>query len=228
MQFSVGNQDKFGDVALKIQQRVHLDGPLGPAKPGPGEHRQAEVDRGGVERVDGRIQVDAQVFLGVQRPCLADQDLGEVGVDPPVALSVGVRQIVARDAAAKAHVIPLGLHGPQTGFDIAQTLPISQLCEGHHPQMFAARKCFDLVIATVPTDARIEPAPRNELHQLREHQLACVHRPISFRTSRKSEIIGQRNFKSKQVMFFRNSTINQPLRINQRENVGTLLQLTIC
>lgn len=166
---------------MKVQQRMQLDGPFGLAKPGPGEHRQAEIDRRGIERVDGRIQVDPQVVLGVQCACLADQHLGEVCVNSPIALFVGIRQIVARDTAAKAHVIPLGLHSPQARFDIAKTLPISKLCERHHPQMFAARKRLDLVIAAVTSDARLEPAPRKKVHQLREHQLAHVHRPNPLR-----------------------------------------------
>src|SRR3989304_4312703 len=93
----------------------------------------------------------------------------------------------------QAQGIPFGLHGPQTGFDIAKTLPISKLREGHHPQMFAARKRFDLVIAAVATDARIEPAPRKELHQLREHQFACVHRPIPLRN------LGNRKLSAKAI-----------------------------
>jgi len=50
----------------------------------------------------------------------------EVGVDAPVAPHVGVRQGVARDAAAKAHVIKFGLMIAQTGFDIAQTVAKSE------------------------------------------------------------------------------------------------------
>jgi len=66
-------------------------------------------------------------------------------------------------------MIPLCLHSTQTSFDIAKALPVSQLSKGHNSQLFAARKRFDLVIAMVPPDARIEPTPRKKLHYLREH-----------------------------------------------------------
>ncbi len=52
----------------------------------PRKQRQAEVDGGGIERVDGVGEIDAKSVVGVQAPGDGDQGLGEVGVDSPVAL----------------------------------------------------------------------------------------------------------------------------------------------
>ena len=149
MQFSVGNQDEFGNVALQIQQRMKFDRAFGFAKPGPGKHRQAEVDRRCIERVDRRVQFDAEFLVGIQFACLRDEDLREVGVDPPVAGRASVREVVAGDAAANPHVVQLGLHRPQTGLDVAEALAIRQLRKGHHAPMFVAGKGLDLVVPAI-------------------------------------------------------------------------------
>ena len=57
--FAVGNADKRGDVAVQVQQRVHLDGGLVLAELGPRKQRQAQVDGGGVQGVQALVQVDA-------------------------------------------------------------------------------------------------------------------------------------------------------------------------
>jgi hypothetical protein len=41
----------------------------------------------------------------------SNQDLSEIGVDPRVAVLVGVRQRVARNLSSEAHMIELGLLG---------------------------------------------------------------------------------------------------------------------
>jgi hypothetical protein len=46
MYFATRNADKRGDIAVKIEQGVQLDGGLVLAKSGPGEQRQAQVDGG--------------------------------------------------------------------------------------------------------------------------------------------------------------------------------------
>ncbi len=47
---------------------------------------QAQVDGRGIPSVHGRINVDGRRISGVQQSGLFDQDLGEVGEYPPVAL----------------------------------------------------------------------------------------------------------------------------------------------
>ena len=100
---------------------MHLDGRLGSAKRGPGEQRQAQIDRRGIQGIDGVVQIETRVGVGVEFCGLGDQMLGEVGMDLPGTGPVGVGQGVPGDPlAAEAGVIAFVAEGSQTGFDVAQ------------------------------------------------------------------------------------------------------------
>ena len=86
-----------GDAAPEAHQGVELDSALGGTGVGPREQRQAQVDGGGVERVDGAVKIGAEILVQVESARGVDQGLGEVGVNAPVHGPVGVRQGVARD-----------------------------------------------------------------------------------------------------------------------------------
>jgi hypothetical protein len=89
VQFSVGNQDKFWNVALEVQQRMQFDGPFGSPKLRPGKQRKAQVDGGGVQGVDRGIEVETEIVAQIELFGTLNEDLSEVGVDAPVALVVG-------------------------------------------------------------------------------------------------------------------------------------------
>jgi hypothetical protein len=67
----------------------------------------------------------------VERSRNPDQNLGEVGIDPPVVRLVGVAQGGARHLATQAHVVKLSTHGSKARLNVAQTFAIGQLSEGH-------------------------------------------------------------------------------------------------
>ena len=129
--FAVGNADKRGDVASQVQQRVHLHGSLALAELGPREQREAQVDGGRVQSVETLIEIHADRIAGVQGPHDANQDLGEIGMDPPVARLVSVGQCGARHLGAESHVVELGAERTQARFDIAEAFAVAQLGEGH-------------------------------------------------------------------------------------------------
>ena len=109
MQSSFGNFNKSGDRATQIEQGVHLDGSLLGSEPGPREHRQAEVDGGGVQGIHGVVEIETERLVGVHGARDVNENLSEVGEDAPVVRLVGVGQRGARDHAAEAHVIKLSL-----------------------------------------------------------------------------------------------------------------------
>ena len=119
-----------GDRTAQVDQRVQLDRRIAAAIVRPRKDRQTEFDDRGVEGVDRVRQVDGEgvVIEGARR---ADEAVREVAIDAPVPRFVGIRHGRPRDARANADVIQLGLHGAETRFDVAQALPIRQLCEGH-------------------------------------------------------------------------------------------------
>jgi hypothetical protein len=61
-------------------------------------------------------------------------------------------QSVARDLAANAEMIELALLRAQASFDIAQTLSIGELREGHAKKLIPARKSLEFVVALVTFD----------------------------------------------------------------------------
>jgi len=55
-------------------------------------------------------------------------------------------------------VVEFGLHGPQTGFDVPQTFPARQLCEGHAQELIHACEALDVPVSMVTLDALPERA----------------------------------------------------------------------
>jgi len=84
-------------------------------------------------------------------------------------------KIAVGDSAVNAHVVEFGLHDAQTRFDLAQTVAVGQLGECHNPKLLDTLVRANLVVAAVAVDARLEPSPRNEIHELRENELAFEH-----------------------------------------------------
>ena len=91
---AITDVNEGGDVATQIEQRMQLDGCFGRTEHGPRGNRQTQIDGGGVERVDGFLQIDAEGFLRIQPPGNADQALGKIGVDAPVAHGVGMASVL--------------------------------------------------------------------------------------------------------------------------------------
>ena len=83
---------------------MQLDGTLVAAKLGPGEQRQTQIDGGRVEGIDGLRQLHSERLVAVEIAGAADQHLGKVAVNAPVAHLVGVGQRVARNLPPETHM----------------------------------------------------------------------------------------------------------------------------
>ena len=152
--------------AAQIQQGVEFDGGLGGAEMRPGKNAQAKIDHRGVERVNRLRQFYPQAFVGKQLASLCNQGLCPVGIDPPIAGFVGVRQRAFGDAAAKSHLIEQRRSGLQTGNDIAQAVPISQLGESHRQPLIVAAETTATDVAAISFDATVENLAVSERHNL--------------------------------------------------------------
>jgi len=108
---------------------------------------------------------------------LADQEVGKIGVDTPIADLVGMSQGIARNVSPKAHVIEFWLVAPETGLDIAEAFPIRKLGETHTKELIPTGKGFDLVLASISLDTLPELVARQEFHDLRENGFAEIHEP---------------------------------------------------
>ena len=169
---------------MQIEQRVHLDGGLAGAEPGPGEQSEAEIDGRRVERVEAGVEIDAKGVACVKRPSDADQVLGEVGEDAPVVGLVGVGQGGARDGAAEAEMVALWPQRAETRFDVAQALAVGQLGERHGKKLLPAGQATQSGVAAIPLDAAAKLTVGQKGDQLRKNGAPLVHAPSSTHTSR--------------------------------------------
>jgi hypothetical protein len=128
------------NAAPQIQQRVQFHRALAAAKFSPREKRQTQIDGRRVEGIHGLGQIHSKRFSTVKVASGGNQDLGEIGVDPSVAVFVGVRQGVARNLAPEAHMIELGLLSTKTSFDIAEAFAISELSKGQTKELTPQEK----------------------------------------------------------------------------------------
>ena len=75
----------------------------------PREDRKTEIDRGGVEGVDGVVKVEPQLLVSIEWTGNTDQGLGKVGVDAPVACLVCIGESTFGDTAPDTHMVELVL-----------------------------------------------------------------------------------------------------------------------
>lgn len=166
---------KTSDIAAQIDQRVQLHGTLVSTELCPRKQRKAQIDRGGIEGVGSLFQGQTKVVLEIQRPGLAYQHGCKVGIDSAVASFVGVRQGAARDLAANAHMIELGLHRTETGFDIAQALAIGQLHEGHAEKLVQTGEPPNSAVALISANTKVEFVPVQKIEHLSKNDSSGVH-----------------------------------------------------
>ena len=167
-----------GDATAQVEQRVQLHGGLCLLHLGPGEERKAELDRAGVQGVNGSLQVYVERVPRVEAASLGDEHLGIIGVDPPVASLVGVCESAARDGAADPHVVePFG-DGAEACLDVAQALTIGELGKNHREKLVAAGEAADPSVAAVAADAPVQGIARRVGEQLREDGASLVHRVL--------------------------------------------------
>src|SRR5207248_11500807 len=72
---AIGNVDKYRNGAVEIDHGVELDGALGATEVRPRKEGQTQVDDRSVECVHRRIQVQAEILVGVERSRNADETL---------------------------------------------------------------------------------------------------------------------------------------------------------
>jgi len=178
--------DAGWDWAAQIELGVYLDPSFGTAKIGPWEETQREVDGGRVECVNRVLQFQSEILSGVEGTSLAHEQLGQVFPEPPVPLLVGIGQGGLGNSLPKAEMVESFASGVETGGDIAQSFPPSQLRKGHADQLLPTPKMSNLALGIVAVDETGECLPVDEIEDLREDVAARVHGQVSSKTSAQS------------------------------------------
>ena len=143
----------------------------------PGKERQAEVDGRGIQRVGSLLELSAEALGPVQPPRPGDQDLSEVGVDPPIAVFVGIGERAPSDDAAKAGMVKLLVKGVEADFDVAQALAIGELCEGHAQELIETGEVAHPAIAVIARDTTVELVFGQKVDPLRKDVAIVEHEP---------------------------------------------------
>src|SRR5258708_10480831 len=132
-----------------------------------------------IQCIQALLQIDTHGLSDIQSARGRSQPVGEVSEDAPVARFAGVRQRPARHLAPESQVIELALQRTQTGFDVAQTLPIGQLSEGHRQILIPAAEASHPHVALITFDATTELAVGWIVDQLRESGSPLYNEPLS-------------------------------------------------
>jgi len=114
---------------------MEFDGSLGGTEMRPWEHREAQVYRGGVQRVGGLGEFHRKAVIGEELPCRLNQAHAEVGIDTPIALLVNVGQGGTGNPPTDAQVVKLCLMDAQAGLNVTQALAVGQLRESHAQEL---------------------------------------------------------------------------------------------
>src|SRR5215510_3214189 len=180
MNFAVRDVDKYWDRTLDIDHRVEFHGSFGASKVGPGKQSETQIDCGGVQRVNGSLKVQSEVRIGIEGPCNLNQSLCEIGIDSPVAEFVRISKSGFFDEGSETRVVQLSAMHPQTDFDVAETLSISQLCECHREELLPTGELSNAKIPVVTFNASTEFIVRDVFNELGENGPTAVHRCDSF------------------------------------------------
>ena len=175
VELAVGNVHEARDGSAQVQQCVQFHGRLGGSEVGPGKDGQAQVDRGGVQGIDGIGQLYGERFAGIEPAGTGDEALGKIRLDAPVATLVGSGQGGASHRRRKAGMVELGGMGRQARFDVTQALPQRELGEGESAEVLGARQVADSPVPGVTVCDASEGRPRKEAHDLSEESFASVH-----------------------------------------------------
>jgi len=69
---------------------MEFDSPLVLSEPGPRKNGQAQVDGCGIECISRLFQLESEGFVAVEFARRIDQRIGQIGIDLPISLFVGV------------------------------------------------------------------------------------------------------------------------------------------
>jgi hypothetical protein len=154
---------------------MELDRPFAMAEFCPGKKRQTKVDRRGIEGIDGLFQLDTKIFVGIETSGFGNQDLSKVGVDPPIADLIGMRQGIARNFSAEAHMIELLSIASKAGLNVPEAFSIGELGKSHAKELIHTGKGLYLVVAPVSFDTFAQLVHRQEFHELGENGFPGIH-----------------------------------------------------
>src|SRR5439155_23740765 len=171
----VSDIDEYRNGSLNIDHRMQFHPAVTITEGGPRKQRQTQIDRGGIQCVNGTVEIQSQIRIHIQRPRPFDQTMSEIRINPPIAILVRVGQCGTFDHRAKPGPIEMFLVCGQTYFNVTDTFAIGQLSESHRQKLFPTGEPANSFAAAVASHADVEIIVRNELQDLAEDRLFLAH-----------------------------------------------------
>ena len=126
--------------------------------------------------LDRVLAIESQVLVQIKLASAPDHICSQVEPGSPIARLVGIGQCGAVNAVAKSNDLQLARVGSQRHFDVALTLPPSQLSKSHDAKLLRASQVPHTRVATIALHDTRKACPWNELRELCEQGLADSHR----------------------------------------------------
>jgi len=170
-----GNVDASRDWAAQIDLSMELDACLGLPEVGPRKQSQGEIDSSRIQCIDRIVQVQSEIFSGIERSRLAYENLGEALPKTPVSLLVGIGECGFRHRLTEAKMMESGRTCVETGGNIPEAFPPGQLREDHADELLSATKVTDTRLGIVTFDHAMAILPAIDI--------ACKEAGISCRAA---------------------------------------------
>ena len=157
-----------------VEKCVNLDSSLCFSEECPLEQTQAEVNSGGVKR----IELSMQDKLPVQSLVLSkiNHVVGEFFKYPAVPVGIGVGNIAELNvSAAKSEMVTLILDGINDADYLPEAVATRKLSVHHHKNLVPACKGLHILVSTVLLDDSIEDSLRQKLNELTEKVFSAIH-----------------------------------------------------
>ena len=144
----------------------------------------------------------------IERAGAPDEQLGQIMVNAPVALPVGVGQGAVGNFAANAQVIELILARAQTGFHIAEAFPKGELAKSHAEKLIPAGEGFYFIVSVIAAHAAAKLLRVDQVGELGENKFSGIH-PGSLAKN----LLGENRIKT--------SSRSHPRSINHQSPINT-------
>ena len=164
------NRDRTSQINLSVE----FDRGFSPAKMSPRKHRQAQINRRGIDGIDHLVDVESVGIFTVKSSRLTNQNLCECLVNTPVSMLICICQISSCDVTSDAHSVEVRASS-QAGFNISKALPESDLSKSHREKLISCSHTFAHPRHRMLFDAALKLFPIQKIDDLRENETTSVH-----------------------------------------------------
>ena len=125
--------------------------------------------------MDGVVEIEGDILLGMERAGPCDQVQGEIVVDVPGTPLVRAGEGQDGDRRGEASVVKLGGDGIRASDRIAQAVAARELGERRGTEPLSSVQVVHTTVAPIAADDAGEGHPRDELQDLREDSPTAIH-----------------------------------------------------